>query len=739
MPSPSPERRLSVLVPEHELRPRDEGYGRFVGSAICRYDVDELDDLGKVQKREKFVEVKRPDGTIAKARGERTFYGAFTGGFSAGYWGTVGSKEGWTPAAFSSSRSKRDGQRSLQVEDFMDEEDLREHRASHRTMATKGDFAEAAGVGAKLERRNVAVPAGGLPRELEEDVFGPRTRGLGARLLEAGTQSLASASETTAKGSASKNSDVRDLQSEDSQTKPRKRYGCERPPSDLQDAPSRPVDGDGDLVVCRPRPQALRNKTSSNRARASRHLEADLERLWQSKTDLHGIGYGTTSFGGSSSSKHVPSAQRLFMSSKRGKAQGSGSAYSDFGTGVFDMDDYDTWENVYDSDEKPAHYECALKDEDVEEEMRLARLDEVRVSERSRAVAEGELSGFSEASKEDELVVDLTRWEPPPVPRGYRGMHVSHGSAQEEARNGSAEHVRLMEFLGKYGKERLMDPSHRAELLGEKSRGLARPPQQPSQETTAPISVEEQGDAVVDLTADPVKQDLTADPVQRDTSAPLWQGMSDAAKQTLLKNLGRNFVYGQDQDMDGRSGKHEPFKSDPKKQARYTQFCLALEGKASAAEALKDDLERSAEERDAELAEFGRVYRLFRQDHPEVDMASALDVKTSVAPALRRIVLNWTPDKLLCKRWGVPEPAPKQVAELRSAKRQRDYTDQVNAGLAKLKEGFSEAPATVAATITPTAATSATTHISAEPPRPPESLFTAIFGDDDSDNDVVLS
>merc|ERR1711879_621060 len=154
--------------------------------------------------------------------------------------------------------------------------------------------------------------------------------------------------------------------------------------------------------------------------------------------------------------------------------------------------------------------------------------------------------------------------------------------------------------------------------------------------------------------------------------------------------------------------------------ARYTQFCLALEGKASATEALNDN--------EAELTEFGRVYRLFRQEHPEVDMVAALDASPTMAPALRRVVFNWTPDKLLCKRWGVPEPVPKKVTELPSAKRQREYTDQVNIGLTKLKEGFSEAPATSVATI---AGASAATYASQEPPRPPESLFTAIFGDDD--------
>jgi G patch domain-containing protein 1 len=59
-------------------------------------------------------------------RGRKRFHGAFTGGFSAGYFNTVGSKEGWTPATFVSSRSNRakDQKPQQRPEDFMDEEDL---------------------------------------------------------------------------------------------------------------------------------------------------------------------------------------------------------------------------------------------------------------------------------------------------------------------------------------------------------------------------------------------------------------------------------------------------------------------------------------------------------------------------------------------------------------------------------------------------------------------------------------
>ncbi|KAJ5728806.1 uncharacterized protein N7483_003314 [Penicillium malachiteum] len=78
---------------------------------------------------------------VTDERGRKRLHGAFTGGFSAGYFNTVGSKEGWTPATFVSSRQNRarDAKRPEQrPEDFMDEEDLREQEESRNLNTTEG-------------------------------------------------------------------------------------------------------------------------------------------------------------------------------------------------------------------------------------------------------------------------------------------------------------------------------------------------------------------------------------------------------------------------------------------------------------------------------------------------------------------------------------------------------------------------------------------------------------------------
>ncbi|PSN72958.1 G patch domain-containing protein 1 [Corynespora cassiicola Philippines] len=75
---------------------------------------------------------------VTDDRGRRRLHGAFTGGFSAGYYNTVGSKEGWTPSTFVSSRKNRNKDRTdasaptQRPEDFMDEEDLAEAAESRQ-------------------------------------------------------------------------------------------------------------------------------------------------------------------------------------------------------------------------------------------------------------------------------------------------------------------------------------------------------------------------------------------------------------------------------------------------------------------------------------------------------------------------------------------------------------------------------------------------------------------------------
>ncbi|KAI0103027.1 hypothetical protein GGR51DRAFT_550118 [Nemania sp. FL0031] len=112
---------------------------------------------------------------VRDERGRKRLHGAFTGGWSAGYFNTVGSKEGWTPSAFVSSRSNRhkdDGKTSQQrIEDFMDEEDLADAAEAEKLQTAQGF----AGLGATEED---GVRRGGLA-----DLFRDQGETMGVKLL----------------------------------------------------------------------------------------------------------------------------------------------------------------------------------------------------------------------------------------------------------------------------------------------------------------------------------------------------------------------------------------------------------------------------------------------------------------------------------------------------------------------------------------------------------------------------
>ncbi|KAH8339043.1 hypothetical protein KR074_001198 [Drosophila pseudoananassae] len=83
------------------------------------------------------------DQIVKDENGKRRFHGAFTGGFSAGFWNTVGSQEGWTPQTFKSSRAEKATPRAQQrPEDFMDKEDLGEFGIAPQGIRTRDEFAK---------------------------------------------------------------------------------------------------------------------------------------------------------------------------------------------------------------------------------------------------------------------------------------------------------------------------------------------------------------------------------------------------------------------------------------------------------------------------------------------------------------------------------------------------------------------------------------------------------------------
>lgn len=102
------------------------------------------------------------DQIAVDSNGKRRFHGAFTGGFSAGYWNTVGSRDGWTPSEFKSSRGEKATRRVQRPSDFMDEEDVGEFGIAPQRIQTTEDFGSSEGR-QKNKRKLVANSEGPIP------------------------------------------------------------------------------------------------------------------------------------------------------------------------------------------------------------------------------------------------------------------------------------------------------------------------------------------------------------------------------------------------------------------------------------------------------------------------------------------------------------------------------------------------------------------------------------------------
>lgn len=150
---------------EADLQAQQSPFVHF-GTPLPPFDPDVRDDGS-------YVPVWKQE--VRDERGRRRLHGAFTGGWSAGYFNTVGSKEGWTPSTFVSSRSnrwKKDEQAQQRPEDFMDEEDLAE-KAESEKLRTAGAFAGLGSTEGDEARR------GGLA-----ELFRPRGETMGTKLLK---------------------------------------------------------------------------------------------------------------------------------------------------------------------------------------------------------------------------------------------------------------------------------------------------------------------------------------------------------------------------------------------------------------------------------------------------------------------------------------------------------------------------------------------------------------------------
>ncbi|OQV23523.1 G patch domain-containing protein 1 [Hypsibius exemplaris] len=581
------------------------------------------------------------DQVATDEKGRRRFHGAFTGGFSAGYFNTVGSIEGWTPRTFQSSRQKKGESSQQRPEDYMDTEDFTAHGIAPKKITTTDSFSSRAtegthtyGVsGAEIPLKALLAP----PKEsygivLLKKMGWKPGQGIGPRITK------------------------------------RQKY--------LR------LLKEGKIVAISEATLQAEEKLSAGKLFAP----DDTKRVaLDPKTNYHGIGYTGLDM---SSGLLKASTQRFSLfdvpevstslaavptaSAKQKKIRGmTGQA---FGVGAFENDD----EDIYTMDDM-SRYDRVLGDA----EKGAARKEAMKSIEAPGAakIVEGFVRGT--------IPLHQTKIFPAPVlPRGFTGQHgVPLPSIPDEALKRSAEPP---------PPDRHHHPQHDA-----KSRAVALDdqPNQPKAQSViksvfdlipaaqkSRIPSFQKASLLEEGTSQSSKSSVAAAPEMpvRNVAPPLPTPV--ASVEEMRRNSLALFSGAGSVTADSKIT-FQPFAKDPAKQQRYEMFLQRrhIKGTVALAEIWMDVGSSMTEwEREREKGEFHRAAALYRPmsglmaarftretdsgevsntvevsvDTGDVDKDRKAAAEKKLYGKLTRDVFEWHPDRLVCKRFNVPNPYP---------------------------------------------------------------------------------
>ncbi|KAM7015926.1 G patch domain-containing protein 1 isoform 1-T1 [Tautogolabrus adspersus] len=603
-----------------------------------------------------------------KGRFQR-FHGAFTGGFSAGYFNTVGTKEGWAPSTFVSSRQQKAEKQHVRPEDFMDEEDFGEHGIAPREITTSQEFSSGRKDVLREKARAVNAQAALIPGDtLLEELIAPARLSIGVELLR-----KMGWKEGQGVGPRVKRKALRQQTEGSSRV-----YGVVLPPAGSEDSEV----GDDDDEEFAPENVTFAPKDVT---------PVD----FNPKVGVQGLGYrgldpGLALLGGGAA-EHIDlfrpqsdTRSRLFGGAQRGSRRG-GVAGQAFGVGALEDDDD---EEVYHRDSM-SRYDTVLGGEEPGDGLYgwTAPQQYKKKADKSKDASYlGKiLEGFTLAQKP---VREKNIFPPPDLPRDYRPVHhfrppvdvtslsgVSpalaealktsrgHMVIKEEPEQGGRHQLDSGQRRALLGEDTLQGPSSIMELLRpedrERLKNLRNSSNVPTTKAPTPLSQDALKSAVTLAGSLAAKAAGSADHGQQQEALAVWRGI-ETTSQTF-----------------------RPFEKNPSKQARYEMYLNGLK------QGDKDALDQSLDpgvtewERSRERDEFVRASILYRpsssslssrftrakqeedDNSVEVSRDEEGDVDDKQAAVnmkmfgkLTRETFEWCPDKLLCKRFNVPDPYP---------------------------------------------------------------------------------
>ncbi|XP_061077918.1 G patch domain-containing protein 1 [Conger conger] len=634
-----------------------------------------LEPLEEDEKLRKPIPIQ--DQTVKDEKGRfKRFHGAFTGGFSAGYFNTVGSKEGWAPSTFVSSRQqKADKPQTFRPEDFMDDEDFGEHGIAPREITTTDDFASGRRDQMRDKARAITSLTAPIPGDtLLEDLVAPARISVGVELLRKMGWKEGQGVGPRVKRKAAKQRSDAGLRG----------HGCALPPNGSEESEDEEDEYVPDDVTFAPKDVTPIDFTP--------------------KDDLHGLGYRglnpQQALMGAAGAGHfnlftLDSDRASSLLGDRGpkNRRRGGVGGQAFGVGALEEEDDD----IYHRDAL-SNYDKVLGGEEPGDGLYgwtapQQYRNKKRASSKDAAYLGKILEGFTLASKHKD---NKTVFPPPELPRDFRPVHYfrpvvdlsSVSPLVAQALQASVGH--MTQDSQPQGRHQL-DAPQRRELLGESSL------QGPSSVFDLLDSKDKERlaglrRATEDRKPESSPEDRRAAMVAAGVAAA--GAAAAAARASSQHALSSRFLpAGAEQALTAWSSPtahsaqtFKPFDKTPHKQARYDMYISKL--KQGDKDALDASLDPSMTEweRGRERDEFVRAAVLYqpsssslssrftrgkreedgdtvevpRDQEGDVDDKQAA-VKMKMFGKLTRDTFEWHPDRLLCKRFNIPDPYPGSV------------------------------------------------------------------------------
>ncbi|XP_009136393.1 G patch domain-containing protein TGH [Brassica rapa] len=615
---------------------------------------------------------------VTDEEGRRRFHGAFTGGYSAGYYNTVGSKEGWAPQSFTSSRKNRAGARQQSISDFLDEDEKAELEGQSLSASSQFDtfgFTAAEHSRKQAEKEQHERPSA-IPGPVHDELIAPAPESIGVKLL--------------LKMGWRRGHSIKDVRaSSDARREARKAFLAFSSDENTKES--------SDSLVLETEAETSLGPQFSEDIKFS---ETTPVYVLNPKQDLHGLGYDPF--------KHAPEFRenkrsRLSASKEAGYRKPlsmkeslfgpkSGKMAPGFGIGALeelDVEDEDVYAG-YDFDQT-----YVIEDE---QPARPSNDNRLRLTSKEHNV----LPGFGAASNSD---YSVERFDPPKIPKDFVARHKFSGPRETETKPTAStppdvpppedKNLKLLidgfaTFVSRCGKlyEDLSREKNESNQLFDFLRGgsghdyYARRLWEEQQKRSG------QSNLQLDVKVPPSVQEMTAEtrgsllgerPLQKSLKETETSSSSGGSFQ-FPTNLSDTFTKSASSQEAADAIK--PFKEDLAKQERFEQFLKekykgGLRSSDSNRFNIVSESARAQERLDfeaaAEAIEKGKAYKEVRRatERPidflagglqftsggteQIKDTGVVDMKTSKTYP-KREEFQWRPAPLLCKRFDLPDP-----------------------------------------------------------------------------------